>query len=133
MNSKPSARLHVILARQAPLAVVIRRGPAKQAGWQFQETLDASGGKVRLREKPLPRGWVLRLIGGTGYELKQVRSGHVRPFPTWEWAELDGKRLVWGERGSLFAAALDRENGIGTPTLVHDFNDMKFEARPAPY
>ena len=253
MNSKPPARLHVILARQAPLAVVIRRGPAKQvctmlwdrrtdsftlgqwlkgriyedrcdlspdgryfiyfaydgrsgrehgpswtavsrapwlkaialyrkgstwggggyftgartywldsehvcvqdttevrrdlhaqypqlwhdhwaqAGWQFQETLDASGGKVHLREKPLPRGWVLRFIGGTGYELKQVRSGHAHRFPTWEWAELDGKRLVLAEKGCLFVAALDRETGIGPPTRVHDFNDMKFEARPAPY
>ena len=30
MKPKPPARLHVILAREAPLAVVIRRGPAKQ-------------------------------------------------------------------------------------------------------
>lgn len=104
-----------------------------QAGWQFHKTLDASGDKVRLREKPLPRGWVLRFVGGAGYELKEIRSGHVRPFPTWDWAELDGKRLVWAEKGCLFAATLDRELGIGTPTLVHDFNDMKFETRPAPY
>ena len=30
MKPTPPARLHVILTRQAPLAVVIRRGPAKQ-------------------------------------------------------------------------------------------------------
>ncbi len=30
MRPKPAARLHVILAREAPLGVVIRRGPAKQ-------------------------------------------------------------------------------------------------------
>ena len=30
MNPTPPARLHVILGREAPLAVVIRRGPAKQ-------------------------------------------------------------------------------------------------------
>jgi hypothetical protein len=30
MKPKPPARLHVILAREAPLAVAIRRGPAKQ-------------------------------------------------------------------------------------------------------
>jgi hypothetical protein len=30
MNPTPPARLHVILAGEAPLAVVIRRGPAKQ-------------------------------------------------------------------------------------------------------
>jgi hypothetical protein len=30
MNPKPPARPGVILAREAPLAVVLRRGPAKQ-------------------------------------------------------------------------------------------------------
>jgi hypothetical protein len=30
MKPTPTAHLHVILAREAPLAIVIRRGPAKQ-------------------------------------------------------------------------------------------------------
>lgn len=104
-----------------------------QAGWEFQEALGSAGDWVRFREKQLPRGWFLRLVGGTGYELEQARSGHLRQCPTWEWAEWDGKRLVWAEKGCLFAAALDREQGICEPKLLHDFNDMKFEEKKAPY
>lgn len=104
-----------------------------QSGWEFREELDASEGKVRLREKQLPRGWSLRFMGGSGYELKCVRSGRSKHFPAWEWAELDRTRLVWAERGCLFAAAFNREAGISAPTPLHDFNDMKFEETIAPY
>lgn len=104
-----------------------------QAGWEFQSALDSAGHMVRFREKPLSRGWFLRYVGGAGYTLKQVRSGHLRQFPAWEWAEWEGKRLVWAEKGCLFAATLDREQGVGAPKLLHDFNAMKFEARAAPY
>lgn len=104
-----------------------------EAGWRFQATVDAVGDKVRFREKQLTRGWDLRFGGGAGYQLNEVRSGKVRPFPTWEWAEWDGNRLAWAEKGCLFAAALDREQGIGEPVLLRDFNDLKFEERTAPY
>jgi hypothetical protein len=46
---------------------------------------------------------------------------------------LDGQRAIWAEKGCLFAAALDRENGFGAPTLLQDFNGMTFETREAPY
>jgi hypothetical protein len=104
-----------------------------KAGWQFREELDAAGERVRLREKELPRGWVLRRRPLAGYELEHAPSKLLRQYPFWEWAEFDRNRLVWAERGCLFASALDRETGVGSPTLLHDFNTMKFEARAAPY
>jgi len=104
-----------------------------EAGWRFREELDAAGDKVRLREKDLPGRWILRFRPLAGYELEHTRSKRLRQFPGWEWAEFEEKRLVWAEKGGLFAAAPDREAGIGSPTLLHDFNAMNFEAREAPY
>jgi hypothetical protein len=105
-----------------------------EAGWRFHDEIDAAGLKQRVREKELPRGWILRLKSRwDDYELEHVRSKAVWPFPGWGWAELDRHRLVWAEKGCLFTAALDREQGVGAPKLLHDFNDMKFEARAAPY
>jgi hypothetical protein len=104
-----------------------------ESGWRFREEVDTAEEKVRLREKELPRGWVLRFRGSTGYELDHVRSRGLWPFPGWTWAEFDRNRLVWAENGCLFTAGLDRAKGIGVPGLLYDFNDMEFEARAAPY
>jgi hypothetical protein len=103
-----------------------------EAGWQFREELDAAGERVRLREKELPRGWVLRVRPSSGYELEHSRSGLLRQLPDWQWAELDRNRLVWTEKGCLFAANLDQETVVSSPKLLHDFNNMKFETKAAP-
>jgi hypothetical protein len=105
-----------------------------QAGWRFREEVDAAGDRCRLRERDLSHGWILRVRASQeGYELEHQRTGEVRRFPTWSWADLDRSRLVWAERGCLFAAALDRRAGPGAPRLLYDFNPMKFEERKAPY
>ena len=111
----------------------IRHARWAEAGWRFHYELDAAGIKQGFREKDLPRAWILRLRFAQGYELEHPPSGRLKQFPGWEWAELDRNRLVWAEKGCLFAAALDREAGVGSPTLLRDFNAMKFEARAAPY
>jgi hypothetical protein len=104
-----------------------------EAGWQFREEMDAKGDKQALREKVLCGSWMLRRRSGQGYELEHVRSKAIRACPGWEWAEWDRRRLVWAEKGCLFSAGLDREQGVGTATLLHDFNGMRFEAIAAPY
>jgi hypothetical protein len=104
-----------------------------QAGWQFREEVDAAGNKQTLREKELRAGWLLRLRAAQGYELEHPRSAQLRRFPDWEWAELDRNRLVWAEKGGLFASAINREIGVDSPTLLHDFDEMKFVDRAAPY
>jgi hypothetical protein len=103
-----------------------------EAGWRFYEHMEA-GVQQGFREKELPRGWILRLVFAQGYELEHPSSRQSKQFPASQWAELDRNRLVWAEKGCLFAAALDRQAGVGTPKLLHDFNDMKFEARAATY
>jgi hypothetical protein len=102
-------------------------------GWRFDKMKDAAGEEQGFREKRLPGRWKLRLKFAQGYELEHGSSQTIWRFPRWTWAELDRHRLVWAERGCLFTAALDRENGVESPELLRDFNEMKFESREAPY
>jgi hypothetical protein len=104
-----------------------------ETGWQFNQKPDAAGQAQGFREKELPRGWKLRCKFGGGYELEHVRANSGWSFPGWTWAEWDRSRLVWTERGGLYTASLEREAGLGPPTLLQDFNAMKFESRVAPY
>jgi hypothetical protein len=39
---------------------------------------------------------------------------------------------VWVTKGVLYAAQIHRK-GLGDAKALHDFNDMTFEAIPAPY
>ena len=57
--------------------------------------------------------------------------GTVLAFPEWEWADYDG-RLVWAVEGQLRAARLGRGK-LSSEKLLHDFNNMKFQAIAAPY
>ena len=112
-------------------------------GWVIKPAV--SGKEFTVFEKPLSHGWVLRKhahaeIGappGKGcywdeHELEHRESGRCIDGAAWEWAELDGKRLVWAENGCLFKASI-KGSGLGEHKLLHDFNDMKFEALPANY
>jgi len=96
-------------------------------------------------EKALCKGWVLRKYAhaqvgappGKGcywdeHELEHAESGKTIDGSKWEWADLDGKKLVWVEDGCLFRAAI-KGSIIGERKLLHDFNEMKFQAVAAPY
>ena len=50
----------------------------------------------------------------------------------WEWADIDGKRLVWVTAGVLHAAQLTTE-GLERETVLFDFNPLTFEELRAPY
>lgn len=112
-------------------------------GWVLRAA--ASAAEFTVFEKPLSHGWVLRKyahaeIGappGKGcywdeHELEHPESGRRIDGAAWEWAELDGKRLVWAEGGCLFKAII-KGSGLGERKLLYDFSDMKFEALAAPY
>jgi hypothetical protein len=96
-------------------------------------------------EKPLGLGWTLRKIAhaeigppqGKGnywdeHELVHAKTGTVIACPTWEWADRDGHRVVWADRGKLHAARV-RKGGLSDPVELYDFNDMKFAPITAPY
>ncbi len=50
----------------------------------------------------------------------------------WEWAEVDGRRVVWAANGAIWAA-IPARGGLEDARMLHDFNPMAFEALAAPY
>ncbi|MBS0267258.1 MAG: hypothetical protein JSS02_35365 [Planctomycetes bacterium] len=115
-------------------------------GWTLIERNQlARWSRVDIFEKPLPNGWTLRKRAhaeldhppGKGcywdeHELTGPKAGQSLPCPTWEWADLDGRRLVWAAGGKLFAAQLQR-TGLADTQELFDFNDWQFSAIAAPY
>jgi hypothetical protein len=112
-------------------------------GWAMKP--DLSNSHLTVFEKPIPHGWVLRKFAhaeigapeGKGcywdeHELEHAETGRRIGGKGWEWAELDGKKLVWAEGGCLFKASI-KGSGLGDAKLLHDFNSMEFEAVAAPY
>lgn len=115
-------------------------------GWTLEES--ARVGKWRdivIFEKPCSHGWVLRKLAhaqvgappGKGcywdeHELIRPSSGASIACPKWEWADMDGKRLVWACEGRLESGRLTAQ-GLANEKTLFDFNDMTFAAIEAPY
>lgn len=101
---------------------------------------------IHTFERPVGHGWLLRKLlhstsrrrlpgKGIPYEehaLVHPASQRVDVYSDWEWADLDGERLVWADKGRLYAGRVGKE-GLLEPQQLHDFNGMKFEAIRAPY
>jgi len=115
-------------------------------GWTLQPHGSPSPDeRVSLFEKALPSGWILEKAAhasirhpvGRGcyydtHRLLHPESGTILDHPGWEWADLDHKRLVWVTKGVLHAAKIHGK-GLADAKILHDFNDMEFEAIAAPY
>ncbi len=112
-------------------------------GWKLKP--EVSDGDFAVFEKELSRGWLLRKFAHTQigsppgkgcywdeHEMEHVPSGRRVDGAAWEWADLDGRKLVWAEAGCLFRASL-KSSGLGERKLLFDFNTLKFEELPAPY
>ena len=96
-------------------------------------------------EKALPKGWTFQKIchaslsrppgKGVYWDEHALVSdeGDFLAFPDWEWSEWVDDRLVYAEQGCLYRRAVTSGTHLGAPSLIHDFNGYRFEARPAPY
>ena len=118
----------------------------KRDGWKLLRFESPSANdRVDVFEKTLPSGWILEKSAhisinhpvGSGcyydtHRLFHPESGTILDHPEWEWADLDRKRLVWVTKGVLYAAKIHGK-GLGDMKVLHDFNDMAFEAISAPY
>ncbi|MFO0066844.1 MAG: hypothetical protein ACK523_12875, partial [Pirellulaceae bacterium] len=115
-------------------------------GWELVDRISAGKWKSKdIFEKSIGKGWTLRKIAhaeigapvGKGcywdeHELVSCGEKQIIHCSAWEWADLDGKRLVWAANGKLCAAEVQRD-GLAEEVELHDFNDMTFEAVEAPY
>ena len=115
-------------------------------GWTMNYTApDGNGGNVTLFEKRVSGHWKLRKRAyatldrpvGRGcyfdeHQLWNSRTETGLGFPQWEWADVDGGRLVWAEGGKLFAGRLGPK-GLGSVKALYDFNTLQFEKLVAPY
>ena len=115
-------------------------------GWKMKYTSpDGEGGQLSLFEKRIDRHWVLRKQAhatlhrppGRGvyfdtHELFNSRTAQVVRRRGWEWAEVDGDRLVWAADGCLHSGRIGA-NGLEGEKMLHDFNAMRFERLIAPY
>lgn len=115
-------------------------------GWTLAGERGNRMDSATIFERPLVHGWMLRKIaheqvgapeGKSCYwdehEVVHVEKGEVLQHPDWEWADRDGDSIVYGSRGCLYRARINRAHGIGRPRLLRDLNEMQFEAIPAPY
>lgn len=97
-------------------------------------------------EKAIPKGWIIRKIAheqvdspkGKGcywdeHELINDESEAKLVFKDWEWAELDGKSVVWASKGCMYRASVKNRTELGEPKLLYDFNSLEFEEIQAPY
>ena len=115
-------------------------------GWTLEMQVGPGHvGPCTVFVKAMPHGWILRKFAyadtdhpeGAGvywdeHELEHPRRKALLSFQKWEWADRDGGDLVWAEKGILYRSAVSAK-GPGASKLLHDFNPMQFEARPAPY
>ena len=115
-------------------------------GWNLEATVNnGKWNTCSVFEKQLPKGWILRKFAhaetgappGKGcywdeHELEHAKLKKPLSFPKWEWADIDGKTLVWAEDGCIKRAPLYAKE-LGPAKVLFDFNEMKFEAIAAPY
>lgn len=114
-------------------------------GWTHKERRKSAKGSADVFEKPCSSGWILRKLAhaeigappGKGcywdeHQLVRPESSSTIECPAWEWAEMDGKRLVWATDGRIETARLTH-TGLSERKVIHDFNDMRFEEIRAPY
>ncbi|GJM33053.1 MAG: hypothetical protein DHS20C18_20540 [Saprospiraceae bacterium] len=117
-------------------------------GWTMTEQHKSDRNHTRdIFEKPATGGWILQKVAhsqiGSGkakgkgvhwdeHNLIHPRNNISIAQPDWEWLDTDGPRLVWATNGQLWTGNLSK-TGLKETRLLHDFNDMKFEAIKAPY
>jgi len=129
------------------MAVVIRRGPSKQTtvlGWDRRTDEFEIGqwlkGRIyhyRCDISPDGKHWIYFAIKGETWtvvaETPWLKALDFYPKgDAWEWADVDGKRLVWAEKGFIRCAKM-KGKVLGEPRDLFDCNALTFERLKAPY
>lgn len=115
-------------------------------GWRLQERSPRGRhNSAMIFEKPIRGHWLLLKFAYAGtdhpagrgcyydeHALWNQETESLLPFPDWEWADVDGKRIVWTSGGRLHTSKVTAEGLIGARCL-HDFSGLHYERLAAPY
>jgi len=114
-------------------------------GWHLVRHDRIDGDDVSIFEKQAAVRWILEKTAhattshaiGKGcyfdtHRLKRMDGSIVLDLPEWEWADVDGQRLVWVTGGVLYAGQLGPE-GLANTKMLFDFNTLTFAEIKAPY
>lgn len=115
-------------------------------GWKLKGIEeDGTKSQTTIFEKRINDQWVIRKHAhatldhpvGKGvyfdtHTLVNSRTGDKKHFADWEWADVDGGRIVWAAGGKLVAGCV-KASGLEKSSELHDFSDMEFERIQAPY
>jgi hypothetical protein len=118
-------------------------------GWSMKHTSllgDANDSEVTVSDKRINDHWQLRKRAhaassprkpGRGtyfdtHELFNIRTEELIVKDSWEWADVDGGRVVWAESGRLVAGHINAK-GLQSENVLLDFSPMRFEPLAAPY
>ncbi|WP_448173549.1 hypothetical protein [Rhizobacter fulvus] len=102
-------------------------------GWTMKYTApDSAGGMLTLFERRINTHWRLRKLAhvtvhqpvGKGcyfdeHQLFNARTEDVVALPNWEWAEVDGGRIVLAQSGRLIVGRFEGEGLRGEKSLIH--------------
>ncbi len=113
----------------APPAPSLYEARLVREGWAVEDLRAQFAARIDY-VKQVGKGWELRYSPQKGYRLTKGLTE--ADTSGWEWADVDGKRLVWAAKGCLWAGHL-QHGGIQRVELLHDFNGMSFERLAAPY
>ena len=100
--------------------------------WNFTKSLNMAWILVKRFCMTMPRHVPGRGCHSEEYALVNTATGEMAPCKNWEWADVDGNRLVWAEKGFIRCAHMTEE-GLGETQDLLDCNTLAFEAREAPY
>lgn len=114
-------------------------------GWEFVDHKpDGAGGRISHFRKRVNDHWSLDKFAhetinhpvgrGCYFDEHSLNSklGEVVVHPDWEWAEVDGSRLVWASEGRLYCGRLERK-GMTRVRELFDFTPLRYERLEAPY
>jgi hypothetical protein len=135
LNRKLSGQFQVSERNTTASLGILNR--LQRQGWSYMMNGDYT--------RKIGKGWILHKHVGEGQKFGRSNDSEWHSLshkgldlkfkrPNWEWADLDGKNLVFAEGGKLFKASLniDPEQPFKS-TLIHDFNDYTFKPLRAPY
>jgi len=118
----------------------------QRGGWRLVDhRLDGAGGGITHFSKRVNDYWSLHKFAhetinnpvgrGCYFDEHSLENDKTQEFiacPDWEWADVDGERMVWASDGVLFAGRPERKGIVGTKELF-DFANISYERLKAPY